>query len=105
MEIVVPDEFKPLYVQNKQRPVVKVPNAVLHQVAAPVERLSKKTDFLVNELMRVMKAANGVGLAAPQMGVLQRIIVIAPPDVKPTALLNPRVIKAEGLADRGRRGA
>ena len=96
MEIVVPDEYKALYVLSKERPVLKVPDPALRRISEPVERITKKTGYLIDELMRVMRISNGVGLAAPQMGVLQRIIVIAPPDVKPTALINPRVTKVDG---------
>jgi len=96
MEIVVPDEFKYLYVQNSERPVVKIPAAVLRQKAAPITRIAKKHLTLIDEMTRIMRLANGIGLAAPQVGLLQRIIVIAPEGVKPTALINPVVIKAEG---------
>ena len=94
--VVVPDEYKDLYATTTKRPVIKVPAPVLLQTAAPVERLSKKTGFLIDELMRVMKLANGVGLAAPQLGVLQRIIVVHPPDEKPHVLINPRITSADG---------
>ena len=95
MEVVVPDEFKHLYVQNDERPVVKIPNPVLRKVADEI-KISKKTDFTINEMMRIMRKAHGIGLAAPQVGLSQRLIVIAPPDYKPTALINPKIIKAEG---------
>ena len=95
MEIVVPDEFKHLFEQSKERPVVKIPNPVLRKVAVEA-KLTKKTDFLINEMMRAMRKANGVGLAAPQLGISQRVIVIAPLDYKPTALINPRIVKMEG---------
>lgn len=95
MEIVVPDEFKHLYVQNEQRPVVKIPDPVLRKVASEI-KINKKTNFLIDELMRCMRKANGIGLAAPQLGVLQRVFVMAPHDFKPTALINPKIIKAEG---------
>jgi len=95
MEVVVPDEFKHLYVQNDERPVVKIPNPVLRKVADEI-KISKKTDFMINEMMRIMRKAHGIGLAAPQVGLSQRLIVIAPPDYKPTALINPKIIKAEG---------
>ena len=95
MEVVVPDVFKHLYVQNDERPVVKIPNPVLRKVADEI-KISKKTDFTINEMMRIMRKAHGIGLAAPQVGLSQRLIVIAPPDYKPTALINPKIIKAEG---------
>jgi peptide deformylase len=96
MEIVVPDEFKHLYVQNSDRPIVKIPAGVLRQKALPVSRLGKKHLALIDDMMRMMRKANGIGLAAPQVGVTQRIIVIAPEGVKPTALINPVVTKSEG---------
>ena len=96
MEIVVPDEFKFLYVQNKERPVVKIPADVLRRQAEPVVKLGKKQLSLIDDMIRIMKMANGIGLAAPQVGSLQRIIVIAPSGVKPTPLINPVIVKAEG---------
>lgn len=96
MEIVVPEEYKALYVRDAERPIFKIPDPVLRKTSVEVTGVTKKTGFLIDELMRVMKKANGVGLAAPQMGILQRIIVIAPPDVRPQALINPKILKKEG---------
>ncbi len=96
MQIVVPEEFKYLYEEGPERPVVKVPAPVLRQVASPITKLGRKTDRLIDEMIRIMKKANGVGLAAPQIAVLQRLVVISPPGMKPTALLNPRVVRSEG---------
>lgn len=96
MEIVVPEEYRRLYVRDAQHPVYKVPDPVLRKVAAPVEKLTKKTSFLVDELLKAMRGANGVGLAAPQMGVSRRILVMQPPDERPAALINPRVLRSEG---------
>lgn len=92
----MPDEYKYLYVVSKERPVVKVPDQVLRQKAAEVAKVGKKTQLLVDNMISIMKRANGVGLAAPQIAVLQRVIVIAPMDMKPMALINPKVVKGEG---------
>ena len=92
----MPEAYRYLYAQNPERPVVKIPASVLRQRAGEVTKVSKKTQLLVDELMRIMRKANGVGLAAPQIGVLQRVIVVAPEGAKPTALINPRVVKSEG---------
>src|SRR3989337_3716138 len=43
-----------------------------------------------------MRAANGVGLAAPQIGVSLRVIVIGLPDEEPFALINPEIVKRSG---------
>jgi peptide deformylase len=103
MQIVVPDEYAYLYVQNDERPVVKIPADVLRQTAVPVEKLTKKTQFLIDDMVRIMKLANGIGLAAPQIGVSQRVIVIAPSGLKPVPLINP-VITAEGGEQIGQEG-
>jgi peptide deformylase len=103
MEIVVPDEFKYLYVHNEERPVVKVPHPVLRQKAHEVTKLSRKTQVLIDDMIRIMKKANGIGLAAPQVGVGHRIIVIGPAGVRPMALINPVVRGAIGM-DIGQEG-
>ena len=96
MEIVVPDEFMYLYVQNKERPVVKVPAPVLRGKAEPIVRITRKHQLLAEDMIRIMKQAYGVGLAAPQVGVLSRIFVMAPEGMKPVALFNPVITKSEG---------
>jgi peptide deformylase len=96
MEVVVPEEFKYLYVQNAERPVVKIPAPVLRQKALEVSKLTKKTQALIDDMTKAMKKANGIGLAAPQLGQLQRVIVVAGPTGKTIALINPVIVKAEG---------
>jgi peptide deformylase len=96
MEIVVPDEFKFLYEKSDARPVVKIPAPVLRQRALALTKVSRKTLLLIDQMSRIMRMANGIGLAAPQLGILSRVIVIAPDGMKPSALINPRVVKAEG---------
>lgn len=96
MDVVVPDEFKYLYEKTPERPVVKVPDPVLRSVAEEVLKVSKSTDALIDEMLRIMNTAHGIGLAAPQVGVLQRVIVVATADMKPTALINPVIVKLEG---------
>ncbi|MBS1717029.1 MAG: peptide deformylase [Armatimonadetes bacterium] len=96
IEVVVPDEFKYLYVQSKERPVVKIPDPVLRKKAQPVVKVSKKTDLLINDMIRILKLANGVGLAAPQVGILQRLVIISPEGKRPFPVINPVLVKAEG---------
>ena len=96
MEIVVPEAFQHLYARDAKRPIFKIPDTVLRGRAATVEKISKKTGFLVDDMMRAMREANGIGLAAPQMGFLQRVIVISPEGFRPTALINPHVVRSEG---------
>lgn len=96
VEIVVPEAYRYLYVQNSERPVVKIPDPVLRRKAAEVVKVSRRTQLLIDDLLRIMRKAHGVGLAATQIGILQRVIVVAPEGRRPTALINPRVLRAEG---------
>ena len=80
--------------------ILKYPNADLSRVASPVKNISEETLKLVHDMLETMYAAPGVGLAAPQVGVLQRVIVL---DVEPDSpgtqvfkLINPVVTRAEG---------
>ena len=80
--------------------ILKYPEPVLSKVASPVKSFSGKTVALVNDLLETMYAAPGVGLAAPQVGISQRIIVL---DIDPEnpgkqvyKLINPVVTRAEG---------
>ncbi len=72
-------------------------NPVLRQKAQEVDRVDKKTLRLLDDMAETMYAANGVGLAAPQIGVLKRIVVI---DIGEglIELLNPVITYREGAA-------
>lgn len=96
MDIVVPDEFKYLYVQNEERPVVKIPAPVLRQVCREISEVSKKTEAHINAMMAAMRQANGIGLAAPQMGFEERIVIVAPSEMKPLVLINPVITEWHG---------
>ena len=96
MDIVVPDEFEYLYVRNAERPVVKIPDPVLRKVANPVNKFGPKIAQLADELVRLMKKSNGVGLAANQLGYLQRMCAIAPAGERASVLINPVIVKCEG---------
>jgi peptide deformylase len=98
MEVVVPEEFRYLYEQSEKRPVVKIPGKVLRQKALEIGKVTKKTQLLIDEMFRIMRGANGIGLAAPQIGILQRLIVVSPEGMKPTALINPKIVVATGSA-------
>jgi peptide deformylase len=58
------------------RPIVKYGEAVLHAPAAPVERFDDSIRALFDDMVTTMYAAPGIGLAAPQVGVPLRLIVI-----------------------------
>jgi peptide deformylase len=76
------------------------PDPVLRRRALPVEAVDASIRALVNDMFETMYAAPGVGLAAPQIGVLQRVLVLdtrpRQPEVQPVAMINPRIVSTEG---------
>ena len=77
-------------------PVLTTPNDLLRQKSRGVsveELRSDETQKLIDEMIKSMKVENGVGLAAPQVGVHQRII-IAETKQGPKAFINPEITKS-----------
>jgi len=72
-------------------------DAVLRRKARPVRRINAGIRELAGRMVETMYAANGVGLAAPQIGVDRRLVVIDVGD-GPVTLVNPRLIWSEGAA-------
>lgn len=68
---------------------------VLEKVCRPVKEMTPRLRELADDMLETMYNANGVGLAAPQVGVLRRIVVI---DVGegPYVLVNPEIVESDG---------
>ena len=76
--------------------IITVPNEILKKISDPIENVGINEKKLINDLFETMYHSNGIGLAAVQVGILKRVLVV---DVsnkdekkKPIALINP-VIK------------
>ncbi len=81
-------------------PVVKYGEAVLENMAKPIEKFDEELAKLCDDMFESMYAANGVGLAAPQIGIGKRLAVIdvtvgKNPEAR-IVLANPEIIRAEG---------
>lgn len=78
------------------RPIVIAPDPVLKLVAKPVETVDAGIAQLMDDMLETMYAANGIGLAAPQIGVSKRVVVVDvhEPDEprKPIKLANPEIV-------------
>jgi peptide deformylase len=75
--------------------VRQYPDPVLRMKTREVMEFDDALRTLVERMMRAMKGASGVGLAAPQVGVLQRVLVHqADEESEPAALVNPRVVSS-----------
>jgi peptide deformylase len=88
-------------------PIVKYPDPVLQRMAQPVTEFNQELRTLVDDMFESMYAAEGIGLAAPQVGVSKRLTVIdlsfkKRPEDK-LVLVNPEIILREGkqLEDEG----
>ena len=73
-----------------------LPDPVLRQKAKRVTKIDASIQKLVDDMVDTMRAAPGVGLAAPQIGVSLRIAVIEIPGEDVITLINPEVIKRQG---------
>jgi peptide deformylase len=79
---------------------------VLRVKGAPVTSIDAEVRRLIADMFETMYAEEGVGLAAPQVGISQRVIVIDPreDEVKPFALVNPVILEMAEETDRGEEG-
>ena len=69
---------------------------VLNKKCKEVKEVNDRTRVLVEDMIDTMREANGVGLAAPQVGVLKRIVVIETEPENVHVLINPVIIEQEG---------
>lgn len=69
---------------------------VLRKTCKPVEKMTPRIQTLIDDMFDTMYEANGVGLAAPQVGILKRIVVIDICEGEAYTLINPQIIEADG---------
>ena len=73
-------------------------NPVLRNISKHVEQITGISRKLIDDMFETMRDSNGIGLAAPQVGINQRIIIVDIQDdkIKPFALIHPEIISSEG---------
>lgn len=85
------------------RKIVKYGTPSLREKSKEVHKISKKVQILVEDLYDTLYAANGVGLAAPQIGENLRVFVIDigtdPKTMNPITFINPKILKKEGAVN------
>ena len=69
---------------------------ILEKVCKEVNEVTPRTQELIDDMLETMYDANGVGLAAPQVGILKRIVVIDVTGEDPIVLINPRILETSG---------
>ncbi len=86
-----------------QKPILTYPEPFLATKSLPVRAVDERVRELVRDMFDTMYAANGIGLAAPQIGVGKRVIVVDISPVeegsKPFALVNPEIVRKQGQVE------
>lgn len=78
------------------RNIREIGDEVLNKTCKEVKEMTPRTRELIEDMLETMYDANGVGLAAPQVGILKRIVVIDVTGEDPHILINPRIVESSG---------
>lgn len=76
--------------------IVKDGDEVLRKVCHPVEKITPRINRLLDDMWQTLHRANGVGLAAPQVGVLRRVVIIEVEEGERIELINPVITETSG---------
>lgn len=76
------------------RPIIHFPDPRLHQKAEIVTQFDENLKTLCDDLLKTMRAAPGIGITAPHIGVLSRVVVLEiSPKIEPRFYINPEIIE------------
>ncbi|MBE6973064.1 MAG: peptide deformylase [Ruminococcaceae bacterium] len=78
------------------RTIVTEGDPVLNKVCHPVTKFDEKLWILLDDMQETLAESNGVGLAAPQVGILRRVVLVINSQDEVLELINPTIIKTEG---------
>ena len=78
------------------REILTQGDPVLNKVCHPVTKFDEKLADLMDDLKETLARANGLGLAAPQVGILRRAVVVVTADGEMLELINPEIISQKG---------
>jgi peptide deformylase len=79
-----------------KRKIVQYGDETLRRVCRPVDKITPAVLTLLDDMVETMRAADGVGLAAPQVGILRRIAVVETEPGNVIELINPKIIATAG---------
>ena len=79
--------------------IVKIGDDTLRKKCRPVDEITPKVIQLLDDMVETMRDADGVGLAAPQVGILRRIVVIEVEEGEVIELINPKIVAYAGEQD------
>lgn len=78
------------------RNIREIGDPVLGKACKEVKEITPRIQELINDMLDTLYEADGVGLAAPQVGILKRIVVIDTTGDDPIVLINPKVLETSG---------
>jgi len=78
------------------RTIITEGDPVLNKVCHPVTKFDEKLWDLLDDMRETLAESNGVGLAAPQVGILRRVVLVINGEDEVLELINPTIIKTEG---------
>ena len=78
------------------RNIREIGDPILNQRAKEVREMTPNLRALIEDMVETMRHANGVGLAAPQVGVLKRLVVIECEEGELHVLINPEIVERDG---------
>ena len=78
------------------RTIVTQGDPVLAKTCRPVEKFDQKLHELLDDMKETLVQANGVGLAAPQIGILRRVVIVMDAEENMVELVNPQIIASDG---------
>ena len=81
------------------REILNDRDPVLHKKCHPVTEFDEKLAALLDDMKETLADANGAGLAAPQVGILRRAVIVVTDDEEMLELVNPEIISREGEQD------
>lgn len=77
------------------RRILTAEDPALHKVCRPVEKFDRRLHRLLDDMQQTLAEANGVGLAAPQVGILRRVVIVDTGE-KILELVNPELLETSG---------
>ena len=78
------------------RTIRVIGDEILYKECKPVKEMTQRVEELIEDMFETMYENNGVGMAAPQVGILKQIVVIDVDDGNQYVLINPEIIEEEG---------
>lgn len=89
---VAPKKEKKMAIRN----IREIGEEVLNKTCKEVKEMTPRTRELIEDMLDTMYDAGGVGLAAPQVGILKRIVVIDCTGEDPIIMINPKIVETDG---------